>query len=83
MAMTEASVDTSPVGIALGDDVSLDLIRLIKMWPIVQANNDGGDHSNASAQCAPALEWSPNTPFKQASHPTLSIWCYNTKAFST
>ncbi len=54
--MTEAGVDTSPVGIALGDGVSLDLTKLIEMWLIVQANNDGGNPSKASAQRAPALE---------------------------
>jgi len=56
MAMTEESVDTSPAGIALGDIVSLDRTKLIEMWLIVQANNDGGNHSKASAQCVPALE---------------------------
>jgi len=56
MAMTEASDDTSPAGIALGDDVSLDLTKLIKIWLIVHANDDGGSHSRASAQCAPVLE---------------------------
>ena len=57
MTMTEASVDTSAASvIALGDGVSLDLTMLIETWLIVQANNDGGNRSKASAQCAPALE---------------------------
>ena len=50
MAMIDTSVDTSAVSfIALGEDVSLDLIRLIKTWLFVQANNDGGNYSKASA----------------------------------
>ncbi len=47
--MTEVSVATSPADIALGDGVSLDLTKLIEMWLIVQTNNDGGNHSKASA----------------------------------
>ena len=61
--MTGASVETSPASIALGDDVSLDLTKLIEMWLIGQANNYEGIQSKASAQCVPAWEWSPNMPF--------------------
>ena len=56
MAKIEASIDTLPSGIALRDGVLLDLSRLSEMWLIGQANNDGGNTSKASAQCALALE---------------------------